>query len=146
MFLLCKDFCIRCCSRCQQQKGAVKLQATEQPGKRDGCHGHTAQPGDIPANVALPSCSTAAPSSAGTHKPRPCADPAGMKTAWPLLLRAATSQLLSHEEDSSRETLDGPEQCLELDVMGMTLSTRCQNAARVPQIIACEVRWPKPTD
>lgn len=43
----------------------------------EGCHGHTAQPGDIPAKVALPSLSP--PSSAGIHKLISSADPAGKK-------------------------------------------------------------------
>lgn len=74
-----------------------------QPRERDGCHGHPAGTGDIPAKDALLSLQCH-PALLALTVLIPGLILLGWKTAWPLLLRAALSQLLSHEEDSSMET------------------------------------------
>lgn len=45
-----------------------------------------------------------APSSAGTHKPVPCADPAGMKDSLATVVKSSYVSAALPEEDSSRET------------------------------------------
>lgn len=118
MFLLRKDFCIRCCSRCQQQKGAAKLQAAAAAG--EGCDGHTAQPGDILAKVTLPSCPHSSTSSAGMHKAIPRADPAGVKGSLAAAVRSSYVSAAVPGGGQLGKALDVPEQWLELDVTGRT--------------------------
>lgn len=144
MFLLCKDFVYVVAPDVSSRREQPNCRQ-QQPQERDVTDTLPSQ-GTSWQRWHCPPVPTAAPSSAGIHKPIPSADPAVGKTIWLLLLKAAISQLLSHEEDSSREGLDGSQQWLELDVMGRTALYLLPKCRKSPTNNQLYMKWPKPDD